>query len=255
MSIIETLPELSSSECHVYDYMIAHADEVVHMSIQSLAQASNVSTATIQRLAQKLGCQGFSELKYRLRSNALVDQSEFKGDSLNSILQIRYFFDTYVDSNEFNRAMNQAARLLSERKFAFFVGKGGSNVMGEYGSLFFTSSFRLSYRIEDIASYPIQYFPQELSQHTCIIVCSVSGNYADTLAYVKSYHTQGCKIIAITANEKSVLATIADVAITYPMSIIYEGEQNLTTQIPCLYIIEQLALRTRKLIEKQEHAL
>jgi DNA-binding MurR/RpiR family transcriptional regulator len=112
----------------------------------------------------------------------------------------------------------------------------------------------MSLRVEDIASYPINYFPPELIKDCCIIVCSISGTYADEIAYVKNYHTKGCKLIAITANEKSVLGVMSDVCVSYTLPLIMESDQNLTSQVPCCYIIELLASRTREILLRNNHS-
>ena len=89
-----------------------------------------------------------------------------------------------------------------------------------FAPCYFSSYFKLTFRVEDIASYPIDYFSPDLVQQSVIIACSISGEYADEISYVRNYHTSGCKLIAITANRKSVLGTLADICIAYPMPLI-----------------------------------
>lgn len=85
-----------------------------------------------------------------------------------------------------------------------------------------------------------------------MIVCSVSGDTEEVVQYVKNYHTGNTPMITITANNKSILAELADVAITYTMPITMSGQSNLTSQVPAVYIIETLAAMVKKLREEKK---
>jgi len=252
MKIVDKLPRLSQSESYIYSYITNNPDKVINTSIQQLSKETSTSTATVLRLCRKLGCKGYSELKFKLSSHAMLYTENPASHKANSILDIRYFFDTVASSDSFQEEIDRAARLIADRELVLFVGKGASNIMGEYGSCYFSSYFKLTFRVEDIASYPIDYFSPDLVQQSVIIACSISGEYADEISYVRNYHTSGCKLIAITANRKSVLGTLADICIAYPMPLIMEGDQNITTQVPCCYIIELLAERTRAILKERE---
>ncbi len=58
--------QLSEAEGTVADWILAHPDKTQYMSVQALARESEVSVATIVRLAQHMGCSGFAELKIQL---------------------------------------------------------------------------------------------------------------------------------------------------------------------------------------------
>ena len=74
---IKVINSLSSSELESFKYINCHKKEVIDMSIQDLAKAVFVSTATISRLCKKLDFEGFSDLKYFLKQ-LLKKQDEKK---------------------------------------------------------------------------------------------------------------------------------------------------------------------------------
>lgn len=245
---------LSPSENYVYRFVLEHRREVADMPIETLARLTNTSAATVSRMCRKLGYSGYYALRYSL-VNRDFSPNEENAALTDNLRELRYFFNTFVYSREFSENLDKAAHIIANHEMLFFVGKGASNILGEYGSCYFSSYFRLSFRIEDIASYPIDYLSPDLAKKACIVACSVSGMYQDISAYVRNYHTNGITLITITSNRKSVLAEISDACIFYPVVQVMEGDQNLTTQVPCCYIIEQLARRSRIIIEqrKQQH--
>ncbi len=62
-SVYEALPR---SERKVADYVLDHADEIIHSSVTDLAQILEVSESTIVRFCQRLDYQGYQEFKVLL---------------------------------------------------------------------------------------------------------------------------------------------------------------------------------------------
>mgnify|MGYP004534114009 CR=1 FL=1 len=67
---------LNETEVHVYNYIMQNKEKILDESIRELANDVHVSTATIVRFWKKLGCEGFIELKYKLKE-AITDE-EYK---------------------------------------------------------------------------------------------------------------------------------------------------------------------------------
>jgi len=67
-----TNAQLTRRQTKLADYILQNADEVVFMTAAQLAEATGVSDATVVRLAQTLGFEGFPELKQHLRSFMLT---------------------------------------------------------------------------------------------------------------------------------------------------------------------------------------
>lgn len=59
----QQIVELNDTETNIYQYVIKNTDAVLKMKVRDLANATFVSTATIVRFCQKLGCEGFTEFK------------------------------------------------------------------------------------------------------------------------------------------------------------------------------------------------
>lgn len=61
-----THPELRKSERKVADYVLAHADDVIHMRIVDLAQEAHVSEPTVVRFCRAIGYNSFQAFKVAL---------------------------------------------------------------------------------------------------------------------------------------------------------------------------------------------
>lgn len=57
---------LRKSERKVADYVLAHADQVIHMRIVDLAQEARVSEPTVVRFCRAIDCSGFQNFKLEL---------------------------------------------------------------------------------------------------------------------------------------------------------------------------------------------
>jgi len=58
--------DLSELEKRVLDFILNDYELIANLSIDDIANKSFVSTATVSRCSQKLGYQGYRELKYAL---------------------------------------------------------------------------------------------------------------------------------------------------------------------------------------------
>lgn len=67
---------LNETEAYVYNYVVKNTKKVLKESIRELANDTHVSTATIMRFCKKMGCEGFTELKYRLKESEEMQETK-----------------------------------------------------------------------------------------------------------------------------------------------------------------------------------
>lgn len=67
---------LNETETYVYNYVVKNTKKVLDESIRELANNTHVSTATVMRFCKKMGCEGFTELKYRLKEIEEVQETD-----------------------------------------------------------------------------------------------------------------------------------------------------------------------------------
>ncbi|MCZ3393399.1 SIS domain-containing protein, partial [Enterococcus faecium] len=153
-------------------------------------------------------------------------------------------------TTEYTEKMEEVARVVAQSNTRLFFGMGSSGSMAQYGARILSNYGMLTLAITD----PFQ--PQPISERdyskTLIILLSVSGETEGVLTQANYYRQNGAKIVAITANSASTLAQIADYSLTYDNPENKVGSLNFTSQIPVVYLLEQLGEKTSKLVYHPE---
>lgn len=238
------LASLNELEHSIYNYITKNKDRIAHMTIKELAAEAHVSTGSVLRFCKKVGCDGYSHFKLCYREYLNQEQIALE-DSGETVLKNFVF---YVDSKEFQASIEQAFLLLKESKQIIFTGIGSSGTLGKYGARYFSNIGRFSFHVED----PWQPVLQDLSDHTVAIALSESGTTPQTIDIANQLKERGSLLIAISNNESSTLAKIADCNITYHVPEVIVNKGNITTQVPVIYIIEALAKKLYALSEDTE---
>lgn len=250
MLFLDYQPDLNETDIEVYKAIISDVNAVASMSIRELAEKSHTSTASVLRFCKKFRCTGFSEFKIYLSAylESLKEEKEVKTLDFESEL---LNFLARTQDKFFEDKFDEAVHLLMEKELIIFIGVGSSNVVAEYGSLYFSSLFNMAIRIEDPSNYPINYLSTELAKKMCIVALSVSGETTEIIQYLNHLNLSESSVIGITSSSNSTLSKLADIAITYNISLEKINEADITTQIPAMYIIEKLAKTVRNRMKTQ----
>ncbi|WP_342507823.1 MurR/RpiR family transcriptional regulator [Sporosarcina sp. FSL K6-2383] len=237
--VITTFNEL---EMLLYKYIMKNKEKVVYMRIRDLADEAHVSTSTIMRFCRKLHCEGFSEFKVKLK--LLIDIKPTPAIKSNEYVLAEFFERT--QNKKFLAKLENAASIIAKTETIIFIGFGSSGTFAEYGSRYFSSVGKFSMYIKD------WFVPIHTDLNSSItIALSVSGESAFTLSHVQKLKEQGSKILSITNNEQSTMAKLADINISYYVTEEWIGSMNVTTQIPVVFILEEMA---RKVYEINREA-
>ena len=110
---------LNDTDMVIWKYILQHRSESRHISIHELARSCCVSSTTVVRFAQKLGFDGFGELKAVMKMEE-PDQAVYQTDVLQDL---GVFYEQTWDKL-IKRNFDSASRLVHEanRVFAFASG-------------------------------------------------------------------------------------------------------------------------------------
>ncbi len=234
----EKLQTLNELETVVYNYINKHQTAVETMTIRALAQKAHVSTSTILRFAEKMGYEGYSELRFALKQHRKHTQEVARGETYDITMPLADFFSK-VNSVDFGKLIDQAMNLIDNAPLVLFYGIGSGNSLAQYGARFWSNAGKLSLPVMD----PFQPFPAHtpLPEGTVMVVLSVSGETQQVIELVTKVQPEHVKIIAVTNHGNSTLAKMSDLVISYYMPDLVHGDLNLTTQVPIVYLIEMIA--------------
>lgn len=234
MFSVEQIQSLNELELSVYEYIMQHKNSVPYMRIRELASEAHVSTTTILRFCKKMGCDGYTEFKLKLKENlGQQDITQIPED----IGEIKNFFERF-DTKPFQQKLDDAASLIARSDKVVFVGMGNSGHISQYGARFFTNLGKFTLYISD-PYYPTDFMDIE---SMVAIVLSVSGESKQIIRIVNELKGSRCHIISITNNERSTIAQLSDINLSYYITMHRSAKQfDYTSQVPAVYLIESLA--------------
>ncbi len=240
----EQLRELNELEVMIYNYVVSHSEEVVGITIRDLAARLHVSSTTILRFCSKVGCEGYSEFKYRFKE--YLEKAKHD-DAMNDYTMLQDFFKK-IENNDFHEEIRKTAEIVCSKESIIFIGMGTSGTMGKYGARYLSNLGKNAFCIDD-PFYPV--VDGDYAEMV-VIALSVSGEQRFLYKQIDGFKKGKATIISITNTKQCTLAEISDYNIAYyiPMRVL-PGNYNVTSSIPVVYILETLAhyvqqIRNRK---------
>lgn len=219
VSIQEVLNELKPSERKVAEYILAHPEQVVQLSVQKLAELSGVSEATVVRLARSLNMKGYQELKLRIAGDLTKPvasgsyQEIMIQGSVESIIQsvswnnIQSIQDT-ISVLSVEEVRKAADALASARKIDVY-GVGASAVIAADIKQKFS---RINLWCEAYSDFHAQLTSAvTLTERDVAFGISYSGQTEDIIQSLTDAKKQGATIITLTKFGPSPVADLADI--------------------------------------------
>ncbi|WP_262315888.1 MurR/RpiR family transcriptional regulator [Lacticaseibacillus parakribbianus] len=234
----DKLRTLNGLESAVYTYINQHQASVEKMTIRELAEKAHVSTTTILRFANKMGFEGYSELRYALKQHRAKLAAAQPQTGYDISIPVAEFFES-VNSPDFTQLIDRALTHIQPAPMVLLCGIGTGQALAEYGARYWSNVGKFSLAITD-TDYP---FPVQnpVLQDTVMIALSVSGESQQVIEMASRAQQNGVFVIALTNRSDSTLAHMSDLVLAYYMPEIKHGDLNLTTQVPIIYLIELLA--------------
>jgi RpiR family carbohydrate utilization transcriptional regulator len=212
------LPSLTAGEKKIGDYVLRHPDEVVKLSITELAEACDVSDATIFRFCRKVGTEGYQDFKIALAKDSVSPESLVYADVIpeDSLLtmaekiveaNVKALRDTLkvLEVKALDRALN--ALLAANRVEIYAV--GGSGVAAR--ELQF-KLIQLGINANAFIDSQMQFISASLLTDSDVgIAVSHSGSKRHTVEALKLAKASGATTICITSHPASPVAEVADI--------------------------------------------
>ena len=209
---------LKKAERKAADYLLA-APEAIHDSgVADISSKAGCSEATVVRLAQRLGYEGFPELRkdFALLKTEVpyrdIDLEDNPETVLRKVFQnsVQGLQDTLaaIDLVQFNKA---AAALKAARSLAFF-GLGNAAVVAQEAYRKFIRIGVPCHTAED-PDLQLIILTNHLTQGDLLVAFSYSGESKPILTAVHEAKVRGIQVLAVTNFPRSSLAKTADLVL------------------------------------------
>ena len=192
---------LSDTDRCIWRHIEENRTAVSRASIHELARACAVSSASIVRFAQKLGFDGFGEMKAFMRMEG-ASRSLPKRDVITALGS--FYDQTWREL--MRRDYTGASRLIHEahRVFAYASGYVQTNVMQEMKRLFVYDNI-LIYEVAGREEFYSVY--QTAGKDDLFIFISLSGESARVVEFADQLSLKGVPILSITEMRHNTLAS------------------------------------------------
>jgi len=211
---------LSKKEQRIADYILKQPEQIIHHSINQVADDLDVAESTVFRFCQRVGFKGYQALKIALAADVVAPMQDIHEDITpdDSALEIaEKIFSTNAQTIETTRQTldgnvldDATERLLTARRIEFF-GVGGSAVVAlDAYHKFVRSGLHVTANLD---AHMQVMSASQLSSEDVAVIISHSGASKETLDIAQLLHDRGVGIIAITNYAKSPLSKLANVSL------------------------------------------
>lgn len=236
--------DLSELEKRVLDFILNDYTSIANMNIDDIAEKLFVSTATVSRCSQKLGYQGYRELKYALLQNQ---------PDLNKVHNVQSFdveMNDFMNENLVNlqNTMNEINIQDIEKAVAFIrdarvievISVGASLVNGIDLSRKLTFLGKVAHARTDWDE--LEAVTHNLDQESLAICVSSSGETSHIVRYAQQLRDNQVPIISIVSNRNSKLAQLSTITLIAKTNSIYIGNVDLSSRHAAMFIIDFLLM-------------
>lgn len=231
--------KLNENDMLVLNYVMQNKKVCSRLTITELSKHCSVSTASIVRIAQKLGFSGYSEFKYSLKSDA-SDQSRMSSpinpiQMLTDDLEATLKFITKTDLTPILDLLYNATRV-----FGFGTGYCQQNALQAF-------SHSMAYCDKRVFLIPAKH---ELDNHIpfmktgdVVIIASYSGDIKEYNQSIHSLKLLGIPIISITNFNKNALAAFTHHNLYYQATSLTPDLRPRRVSYATLNIVQDILYR------------
>ena len=212
--------EFTENEQKIADFLRANVSELQSVSSRQMAKQLGISQSSIVKFAQKLGAQGFTELRMALIGEYSASREKTNATALHLHSSITSDDSLEVIARKLNRekelALEQTCalfdyarlqKIISKAPFIQITGLGGSALVGRDLSF---KLMKIGYRVACEADTHVQAtVSQALKKGDVQIAISYSGSKKEIVLCAEAARKQGATVIAITSLADSPLRRLA----------------------------------------------
>ena len=249
--------QFSDKEKKIADYVLGNPKNIIHLTINQIADELNLAESTVFRFCQRLGFKGFQAFKISLAAEVVAPLKDIheqieEGDSVKSVTEkvfhsnLKTLEDTLqiIDGDAFEQAVSA---IMRAGKIEFF-GNGGSASVAMDG---YHKFIRLGLNVAMNLDSHIQLMSaSQLTERDIAIVISHSGSTTDVLDVLRVLKEKNVTIICLTNFAKSPLSIEADIALYTVSEETDFRSEALSSRIAQLSLID--ALYTNVMIARQD---
>ncbi|OIJ17510.1 RpiR family transcriptional regulator [Anaerobacillus alkalilacustris] len=239
--------DFSDKEKKIADYIMDSPKNIIHSTINQVAEDLGVAEATVFRFCKRIGFKGYQAMKIALASEVVTPMNNIHekiqvGDDEKAVAEkvfksnIRTLEETLrvIEQESFKKAVDA---ILNADKVAFY-GNGGSGAVADDAHHKF---IRTGIQTATYSDSHLQVMSASLlSKNDVAILISHSGSNLDMLQVLNVAKEAGATTVAITTLAKSPLSQGADITLYTVSDETEYRSEALSSRLAQLSIIDAL---------------
>lgn len=239
--------QLPPTAARIADFIIAHAGEVVHMSVTEVAERAGASEGSVISLCQQLGARGFQQVKIALARD-LVQPVQFihedlaRSDDTGTVIEKIFRSDLQALHDTMKAldtgAMEAAVAAIRSARRVELYGIGSAAPIAEDANY---RLLRIGIEAKVVVDSHVQAISASLTgPDVAAITISHSGSTHETVTATRLAKEAGATTICITNFGKSPLLAHADIVLHTMARETQFRTEAMTSRIAQLAIIDAL---------------
>ncbi|MCM3598636.1 MurR/RpiR family transcriptional regulator [Metabacillus idriensis] len=246
-SIRSHYARLSEKEKKIADYILENPKEIIHSTINEVADNLGVAEATVFRFCKRIDFKGYQAMKIALASEIMSPVQQIYeeiNDNDNEKAVAEKVFHSNIRTLENTlqildfSSIQKAAGILSDANRVNFYGTGGSAIIAMDAYHKFIRTGISAYAFID--SHFQLMSASQLTDRDVAVVISHSGTNKDTIKVMNTARKNGAKTIGITGFPKSPIGQNADVSLYTSSEETEYRSEALASRIGQLSLIDAL---------------
>ncbi|MCM3586009.1 MurR/RpiR family transcriptional regulator [Mesobacillus maritimus] len=252
--------KLSDKEKTIADYILKHPEEIIHTSINQLAEDLGMADSTVFRFCKRIGFKGYQAMKIALASEIVTPIKDIH-ETINEGDDVRTVSEKVFQSNM--KALEDTLQLLVGGSFELavktivnakrveFFGSGGSSIIAMDAYHKFIRTGIPVFANSD--SHMQLMSASQLGEQDVAVLISHTGTTKDTIQVLGVLKENNVKTIGITNFAKSPLSEEVDIPLyTVAEETDYRSEA-LSSRIAQLSILDSLFINVMIAREEEGH--
>lgn len=245
--------KLTPNENLVASYILSQQEHILDKSTRDIAKETYTSSSTVVRLAQKLGYQGFEDLKEAFRQEISYSRHHFQDIDANipftqnhNIMQIASIMSTLMKETAddtqtlfHHDTLQKAVQLLNKAEHIYIFAIENNMYLAE---LFKYKMLRIgkSVHLETFGSNQT-YYRFLVTPKDCALCISYSGESKNVVENCQYLHEHHIPTIAITSIGNNQLKKYADVALEISTrEKLHSKISNFTVEFSLILLLDVL---------------
>ncbi|CDQ38184.1 MULTISPECIES: MurR/RpiR family transcriptional regulator [Virgibacillus] len=251
--------KFSDKEKRIADYILQHPQDIIHHTINQVAEDLEVAESTVFRFCQRIGFKGYQALKIALAAEIVTPMKDIHekisdGDNIATVGEkvFRSNIKTLEDTLQIIdvHAMDRAVQTLVQANKVEFFGIGGSAIVSlDAYHKFIRSGIHVNSNFD---AHMQLMSASQLSSADVAVLISHSGSTKDMMDLLHVLKEKQVTTIAITNFAKSPLTKEADILLYTAAEETEFRSEALSSRIAELSLID--VLYTNVMIAKGEDA-